>query len=84
MYNISDFRYFFLFQLPYFPEVVFRMGDMKSLESIGKGTAKPGCYTEDDLEACKYSMRYFGKMVIQDFLALAKTKLIRLGVNPTI
>ncbi|KAG8295127.1 Epoxide hydrolase 4 [Homalodisca vitripennis] len=59
--SLDQFRrswYVFFFQLPYLPELVLRMDDFASFEKNIKSTKSPQPFTEEDLEAFKYT---FGK-----------------------
>ena len=55
-----------MFQLPMLPEIMMRCSDMQFLQDAftdkGMG-AKRGTFTEDDIEAYKYTFRNYGEMI---------------------
>ena len=55
-----------MFQLPMLPEIMMRCSDMQFLQDAftdkGMG-AKRGTFTEDDIDAYKYTFRNYGEMI---------------------
>jgi hypothetical protein len=56
----------FFFQMSYIPEFVTRLEDMKLLRNSFTGKklgAKPGTFTDEDIEMYKYVFRNFGELI---------------------
>lgn len=59
----------FFFQLPYLPETLLRAGDLNFLDKAFRGKdmgAGDGAFTEEDIEAYKYTMRNYGKILLKN------------------